>query len=188
LTWTSAACATGGVCVLVAKRARCCASGPRPLLRVPWARARGATRIDAPSQPHTCWWRRARPIFTASSRRRALLRVAGVLRGPRAAFRAMAMLDAAVHVLCAGLLRSRVGHLLCCSLPIRACATPKKRKDPHTADVWDSRSTHLQGGHQGNARQAANAGARRYTSMVDREVARQRRRLCTMGRQLYYYN
>ena len=71
---------------------------------------------------------------------------------------------------------------------IRACATARKRKDPYSGDVRDGRSTHLQGGHHGNARQAANAGARRYTSMVDREVARQRRRLCTMGRQLYYYN
>ena len=47
LTSSSAACAAGGVCALVAKRARCCASGPRPLLRVPWAPARGVTRIDA---------------------------------------------------------------------------------------------------------------------------------------------
>ena len=47
MTWTSAARAAGGVCVLVAKRARCCASAPRPLLRVPWARARAVTRIDA---------------------------------------------------------------------------------------------------------------------------------------------
>ena len=47
LTSSSAACAAGGVCVLVAKRARCCASAPRPLLRVPWARARAVTRIDA---------------------------------------------------------------------------------------------------------------------------------------------
>ena len=33
--------------MLVAKRARCCASGPRPLLRVPRTRARGLKRIAA---------------------------------------------------------------------------------------------------------------------------------------------
>ena len=118
------------------------------------ARARCETHRCASSQPHTCCVRRARPIFTASARPSVVVGRAGVLRGSRAASRAMAMLDAAVHVLCAGLRgASRSATYLCCSLLIRACPRAGKRKHPYSGDVWDCRSTHLQGGRHGNARQ-----------------------------------
>ena len=159
---------------MVAKRARCCASGPR---RLQWPRGRARAVCNASLREfssHTCWCRRARPIYAASSRRCSLLRVAGVLRGPRAAFRAMAMLDAASYVLLAGLLvRPVVATLFTLRFLIRARSTAQKRKDPHSGDVWDSRSTHLQGGHHGNAPETANAGARRYTAIVQAIVTRE---------------
>ena len=55
--------------------------------------ARRETHRGASSQHHTCWWRRAKPIFTASSRPSVEFVFAGALRWSPHPFLAMATLD-----------------------------------------------------------------------------------------------
>ena len=116
------------------------------------ARARCVTHRCARLPAHTCCCLRARPIFTASSQLSVVHACAGVLRGPRAVFRAMAMLDAAVHVLCAGRLGVReAATLFSLNILIRTTATARNRKYPYSGDVWGGRSTHLPSWHHGDA-------------------------------------
>ena len=98
LTSSSAACAAGGVCVLVAKRARCCARAVRRPLWASRGRTRGLKRIvrEFPSSTRAAVPPRA--FFTAVFAALAIVCCRGGWHESRALLDAVAIADAAVHV------------------------------------------------------------------------------------------